>query len=124
MSPRVSAERRTPAANRPLRDRSGMIVLGPLILFVLLLIIMVVAGKIFYPAPRGTYRTEPVPELSYALAPAEVRSGDRVALRLQPGDSVWVVRLDNGSAVVFHDRAGRQVIGVTSGLLGSERPGG
>jgi len=124
MSPRASAERRTPAASGLLRDRSGMIVLGPLILFVLLLIIMVVAGKIFYPAPRGTYRTEPVPELSYALAPAEVRSGDRVALRLQPGDSVWVVRLDNGSAVVFRDRAGRQVIGVTSGLLGSERPGG
>ena len=99
-----------------------MIVLGPLILFVLLLAIMVLAGKIFYPAPRGTYRTEPVPELNYALAPAEVHSGERVALRLEPGDSVWIVRLDNGAAVVFRDRAGREVVGVTSALLHPERP--
>jgi hypothetical protein len=129
------SERRFPPVHRPsagpleghlarLRDRRGIIVLGPLIIFVIVLIIMVVAGKIFYPAPRGTYRTEPVPELSYALAPAEVHSGDRVAMRLQPGDSVWIVRLDNGSAVVFRDGAGREVVGVTSGLLGTERPRG
>ena len=123
MSSRAARTRRFSIPN-PLRDQRGIIVLGPLILFVLLLIVMVLAGKIFYPAPRGTYRTEPVPELSYALAPAEVHSGEAVALRLQPGDSVWIVRLDNGSAVVFRDRAGREVIGVTSGLLGSRRPGG
>ena len=96
-----------------------MIVLGPLIAFVILLIIMVVAGKIFYPAPRGTYRTEPAPQLSYVLQPGEVYAGDRVAMRLRPGDPVWVVRLDNGAAVVFRDRTGREVIGVTRALLGS-----
>jgi hypothetical protein len=107
-----------------LSDRRGIIVLGPLVLFVILLAIMVLAGKIFYPAPRGTYRTDPVPELGYALAPAEVHAGGRVALRLQPGDSVWIVRMDNGSAVVFRDRGARELVGVTSGPVGSARPRG
>ena len=96
-----------------------MIVLGPLIAFVLLLIVMVVAGKIFYPTPRGTYRTTPVPELQQVVAPGEVYAGERVAMRLRPGDAVWVVRLDNGSAVVFRDRTGREAIGVTRVLLGA-----
>ena len=103
------------------KDRRGMIVLAPLILFTLLLILMVLAGKLFYPAPRGTYRVPTAPELQVVAAPGEVVSGDRVAMRLRPGDSVWVVRLDNGSAVVFRDRTGRQVIGVTRTLLTARR---
>ena len=96
-----------------------MIVLAPLIAFTLLLIVMVVAGKLLYPEPRGTYRTRPVPELGYVLAAGEVYQGDRVAMRLRPGERVWVVRLDNGAAVVFRDRTGGEVIGVTRALLGS-----
>ena len=100
-----------------------MIVLAPLIAFTILLIVMVVAGKLIYGKPRGTYRTPPTPELSYVLSPGEVYDGDRLAMRLRPGEPVWVVRLDNGSAVVFRDRTGREVIGVTRALLGSgEKP--
>ena len=106
---------------RRLRDRSGIIVLGPLIAFVVLLVIMVVAGKIFYPAPRGTYVTPPTPELHYALSPADVYSGNRLALRVRPGDPVWIVRLDNGAAVVFRDGTGSEVVGVTPALVGSAR---
>jgi hypothetical protein len=98
-------------------------VLGPLIAFVVLLIVMVVAGKIFYPTPRGTYRTPPAPELQHVVAPGEVFAGERVAMRLSPGDPVWVVRLDNGAAVVFRDRTGREVIGVTRTLLGAPTAG-
>ncbi|MBW3630139.1 MAG: hypothetical protein KY464_12675 [Gemmatimonadetes bacterium] len=105
-----------------LRDRRGIIVLGPLIAFVVLLVIMVVAGKILYPKPRGTYVTPPAPELNYVVSPTEVYSGERLARRLRPGDAVWVVRLDNGAAVVFRDQSGREVIGVTAGLLESSRP--
>lgn len=105
-----------------LGDRSGIIVLGPLIAFVLLLVVLVVAGKIIYPAPRGTYVTRPAPELYYAAAPAEVFSGNRLALRVRPGDPVWIVRLDNGAAVVFRDRSGREVVGVTPALVGSAVP--
>ena len=96
-----------------------MIVLGPLIVFVVVLIVMVVAGKVFYPTPRGTYRTAPAPELHYVVAPGEVYAGERLAMRLRPGDPVWVVRLDNGAAVVFRDRTGREVIGVTRTFLGA-----
>ena len=106
-----------------MKDRRGVIVLGPLIVFALLLVVMVVGGKIIYPEPRGTYRTPPAPELLYAVAPGEVYAADRVAMRLRPGDQVWVVRLDNGAAVVFRDRTAREVIGVTRALLGAARSG-
>jgi len=107
------------AALAILRDRRGIIVLGPLIAFVVLLVVMVLAGKILYPEPRGTYVTRPAPELSYVVSPAEVYSGNRLAMTLRPGEPVWVVRLDNGSAVVFRDRTGREVVGITSAFLAS-----
>lgn len=110
-------------APRParLRDRSGIIVLGPLVALVVLLVVMVVAGKVLYPAPRGTYVTPAAPELHYAASPADVYSGNRLALRVRPGDPVWIVRLDNGAAVVFRDGTGREVVGVTPALVGSAR---
>jgi hypothetical protein len=30
---------------------------------------------------------------------------------------VWVERLENGSAVVFRDQTGREVVGITDALL-------
>lgn len=107
---------------RPLQNRQGIIVLGPLIAFVCLLIVMVVAGKLMYPPPRGLYISRPQPELHYAVMPAPVYSGERVVMYLQPGDSAWIVRLDNGSAVVFRDPAGGGSVGVTTGFLTPSRP--
>ena len=99
------------------RDERGMIVLAPLIAFTLLLIIMVVAGKLLYPAPRGIYREEPRPRLEYALADAPVYAAGREVSRLSRGDSAWIVRLDNGSAAVFADPAGERLLGVAEGLF-------
>lgn len=106
-----------PTDPRRLRDERGMIVLAPLILFVLLLIVMVVAGKLLYPAPRGIYRSEPEPRLEYARAAAPVYSAGREVARLEPGDSAWIVRLDNGSVAVFRDRSGESLMGVAEGLF-------
>jgi hypothetical protein len=94
-----------------------MIVLAPLIVFVCLLVVMVVAGKLIYGTPRGIYRTEATPRLEYALAPAPVYEAGRVVSRLESGDSAWIVRLDNGSVAVFRDPAGEQLVGVAEGLF-------
>ena len=107
---------------RRVRDRAGIIVLGPLILFVCLLVIMVVGGKLLYPAPRGLYLNVARPELHYAADSADVYSSGRLVRQLQRGDSVWVVRLENGSWVVFADRGGHEVVGIGVGLLEPRRP--
>lgn len=112
--------RRSPGA--PSLDERGIIVLGPLIVFLCLLVVMVVAGKLLYPPPRGVYLTPPRPELRYALSSAEVYARDSVVQRLRPGQGVWAVQLDNGTAVVFRDRSGRGVVGVTRVLLSPSAP--
>ena len=94
-----------------------MIVLAPLIVFTLLLIVMVVAGKLIYGTPRGIYRAQPEPRLEYALAGATVYQAGRAVSRLEPGDSAWIVRLDNGSVAVFGDSAGSRLVGVAEGLF-------
>ena len=102
---------------RSARDTRGIIVLGPLIVFLGVLIVMVVAGKLLYRDPRPPYVDHAGPELQYVVYPAEVYSADRVVMRLQPGDSVWAARLDNGTAAVFRSRTAKVALGVTSGLL-------
>ena len=94
-----------------------MIVLAPLVVFTALLVIMVVAGKLIYGTPRGVYRSEPRPRLEYTLALSPVYRAGRLVSRLEPGDSAWIVRLDNGSVAVFDDSAGARVVGVSDGLF-------
>jgi hypothetical protein len=106
-----------------LRDRRGIIVLGPLIAFVCILVIMVVAGKLIYPTPRGIYAPPPRPRLHVAVSAADLFTGGREVRSLRAGERVWVERLDNGSAVVFRDASGREVLGITDALLVPEGEG-
>lgn len=94
-------------------DRRGNIVLVPLIALTLLILVLVLGGKLLYPPP---------PRYVDSRAPAEVVSPGRVAFRLQPGDSAWVVALDNGAAAVFRDPSGGEVLGVVTGALLMEWP--
>ena len=94
-----------------------MIVLAPLIVFTVLLIVMVVAGKLIYGTPRGIYRSEPKPKREYALVAAPVYQAGRVVSRIDAGDTAWIMRLDNGSVAVFQDSAGERLVGVAEGLF-------
>jgi hypothetical protein len=107
----------------PLLDRGGMIVLAPLIAFTALLVIMVVGGRLLYPAPREPYRPEPRPQRHHVAAPATVFAGGAPVLQLQPGDAVWMTRLDNGAVVVFADSTGRELVGLAAPVPTYRQPG-
>jgi hypothetical protein len=105
-------------------DRRGMIVLAPLIAFTLLLVVMVLGGRLLYPAPREPYRSEVRPQRHYVAAPATVFAGGAPVLQLQPGDPVWVSRLDNGQLAVFADSTGRQLVGLAAPVPTHRQPAG
>lgn len=98
------------------KNKSGMIVLVPLITITVLLIVLVVAGKVLYrPAPRYLMPTHPTRYL--AASTAELYSEGKPVRHIEFGDTVWVVRAGNGLPVVFADSTGKRALGVAEVLL-------
>ena len=90
----------------------GFVVFGALVLVVVVVLAAVLLGKVVrYRHPDTYHAGFEQRQLRYAVAPLEVRDGERVTARLAPRDSVWVHGMENGDVVVFRGREGDAVLG-------------
>lgn len=96
---------------RVLSDRSGIVILGPLIVFVVIFSTMIVIGMIINRADRPP-PDPPLPrEAMYAAVPVEVRFGGRVTARKEPGELLWVRMRPQGDATVYESEESNVIIG-------------
>jgi hypothetical protein len=93
-----------------------MIVLAPLLIFTVVLVAMVVAGRLLHPPPPN-YVMPTRPFKAVVVSGGVIRLAGRPIRQLEVDDTVWVVRAGNGLPVLFADSTGTQVLGVAEVLL-------
>jgi hypothetical protein len=94
-----------------LKDQSGIVILGPLIVFVVIFSTMILIGMIINRADQPP-ADPPLPrEIRYAAAPLEVRFGGRITARREPGEELWVRLDEEGEATVYESEESNVIIG-------------
>jgi hypothetical protein len=92
-----------------LRDESGIVVLGPLIVITVLVLGL---GTLGYLKNREPHRVSlEGRELRLASAAVDVQYGGVRVRRIAPGSTVWVYPLDTGTVAVFEGRRVPNVLG-------------
>lgn len=92
-----------PLPRRPraaVRGEDGFIVFGCLILIVVVFVSAVLIGKLIHGTPPLHLKAG-TRELRHAAHPVAVAYGARTLHRLEPGDSVWVERVEGGEVAVY-----------------------
>jgi hypothetical protein len=113
MEARIEAGSCVPGGRRTaatlLRDESGMVVLGPLIVLVAVVLVFGFLGYLKQPAPPRL-STEGR-ELRVARAPVAVEYGGVTIAQLPAGAPVWVYPLADGRLAVYRGAKAQRVVG-------------